>query len=299
MDHLTSMQVFVRVVDRGGFSAAASAEGMSATMVGKHVRYLEERLGVRLLNRTTRRQSLTEVGRIYYERCKHALAEVADTDACVSEMQLAPRGVLRVSASVSFGVQALMPLVSEYLMRYPQVRVELVLKDRILDLVEDGIDVAIRIGKLPDSTLIVRPLAPYQLVVCASPAYLERAGTPRTPADLKQHNCLTFMYGPIEHVWSFVEAGKTIQVPVSGNLGVNSGQALRNAALAGVGIILQPLLVAADDIACGRLVPLLQGYAAPAWPLQVVTPFSRHMTPKLRSFIDCVVGRFGAQAASD
>jgi DNA-binding transcriptional LysR family regulator len=294
MDHLTSMRVFVRVVERGGLSAAAAAEHISPTMVGKHVRYLEERLGVRLLNRTTRRQSLTEMGQLYYERCKHALAEVEAADTCVSRMRQAPRGVLRVTAAVSFGVHSLTPVVNGYLAANPEVRIELSLNDRVVDLVDDGIDCAIRIGKLPDSTLIARPLAPYSMVVCAAPSYLAKHGTPRTPDELKKHNCLGFLNIATQNQWSFMVGAAVRSVPVRGNFCVNSGQALRMATLDGVGIALHPLLMAQDDIAAGRLVPLLRDFPTPTSPLHIVYPFTRHMTPKLRTFVDCVLQHFGA-----
>ncbi|MES2296101.1 MAG: LysR family transcriptional regulator [Pseudomonadota bacterium] len=298
MDHLTSMRVFVRVVERGGLSAAAVAEHISPTMVGKHVRYLEERLGVRLLNRTTRRQSLTEMGQVYYERCKHALAEVEAADSCVSSLREAPRGVLRVAAAVSFGVHSLTPMINAYLAANPEVRIELSLSDRVVDLIEDGIDCAIRIGKLPDSTLIARPLAPYRMVVCAAPGYLARYGTPHTPEQLKEHNCLGFLNISSQHQWSFADGEAVRSVPVRGNFCVNSGQALRMAALSGVGIALQPWLMAQEDIEAGRLVLLLADHPTPTSPLHIVYPFTRHMTPKLRTFVDCVLAHFGSAAAA-
>ena len=294
MDHLTSMRVFVRVVERGGLSAAAEAERISPTMVGKHVRYLEERLGVRLLNRTTRRQSLTEAGQLYYDRSKHALAEVEAADACVNRMRQVPRGVLRVTAPVSFGAYRFTPALNDYLANYPEVRIELSLNDRIVDLVEEGIDAAIRIGNLPDSTLIARPLAPYRMVVCAAPAYLEKHGRPQNPGELKDHNCLDFLNVPAQNLWPFAVGGGVRHVEVSGSLYVNNGHALRAAAVAGLGIILSPWLLADDDIAAGRLVPLLEEWAAPRKPLHLIYPSTRHMTPKLSTFADCVLRHFGA-----
>jgi DNA-binding transcriptional LysR family regulator len=293
MDHLGSMRVFVRVVERGGLSAAAEAERISPTMAGKHLRYLEERLGVRLLNRTTRRQSLTEAGQLYYERCKQALAEVEAADASVHRMGEVPRGVLRVTAPVSFGAYQLAGVVNDYLAANPEVKIELALEDRIVDLVEEGIDMGIRLGPLPDSTLIARPLAAYRLVVCAAPSYLERHGRPRDPGELKDHNCLLFLHGPSYRQWPFAVGAGIRHVDVGGNFYVNNGHALRTAAVAGLGIIQSPRLMAQDDIAAGRLVPILEQWAPPSKALHIVYPSIRHMAPKLSSFADCVLRHFG------
>src|SRR5271154_4718967 len=174
MDRLTSMEVFVAAVDRGGFAAAAAEFGISATMVGLHVRALEDRLGSRLLNRTTRRQSLTEAGRVYYDRCKQILADVDAAEASADELRTAPRGRLKVATPVAFGVHALAPAIADYLALYPEVEIELSVNDRVVDLVEEGYEIAIRVGTLADSGLIARALAPYRLVACAAPNYLER-----------------------------------------------------------------------------------------------------------------------------
>ena len=179
MDVFDSMQVYVQAVEKGSLSAAAAACGISATMAGNHLRTLEKRLGMQLLQRTTRRQHLTAFGEDYYARCKEILRLVAETDAQAQNLQLAPAGKLRITAPVSFGTEALVPALSEYLARYPEVSVDLALSDRVVDLVEEGFEAAIRIGDLPDSALIVRSLAPYRLMVCASPEYLARRGTPR------------------------------------------------------------------------------------------------------------------------
>lgn len=288
------MQVFVRVVSKGSFSAAAEELHISPTMVGKHIRHLEERLGVRLLNRTTRRQSLTEVGRIYYERCKLALAEVDAADACANELQVAPRGVLRVNAPVSFGVNALVGAIGDYVRHYPEVHIELALNDRVVDLVDEGYEVAIRIGSLPESSLIARPLAPYRMIICASPNYLVAHGVPETPEQLAEHNCMGFMYSPLQDQWQFIDRdgnGKR-NVQINGNLRVNNGQALRKAALHGMGIIMQPEVLLAEDIAAGRLVRLLPDHELPSQDMHVVYPSNRNMTPKLKSFVEFIVARF-------
>ncbi|TFW21261.1 LysR family transcriptional regulator [Massilia arenosa] len=293
MDQLASMRIFVKVVDLGGLTPVAEAERMSATMVGKHLRQLEERLGVRLLNRTTRRQSLTEAGQLYYERCKHALAEVAAADASVSSMASAPRGLLRVSAAMLFGIHALTPVVNDYLARYPQMRVELHLNDRIVDLIDENMDAAIRVGKLPDSSLAARPLRPYRLIVCAAPAYLQAHGAPTAPDELRAHNCISFLGVWSQDAWSFTLDGAERHVGVDGNFKVNSVHALRSAALQGLGIAFIPETMIGDDLASGALVELLADYAAPVRPLNIVYPSTRLVTPKLRTFIDCVVEHLG------
>ena len=297
MDRLSCMQVFVRVAEKGSFSAAAEDCAISSTMVGKHIRHLEERMGVRLLNRTTRRQSLTEAGRLYYERCKEALTAVDAAEACVCEMQSAPRGVLRVNAPVSFGSNALVKAISAYLKRYPDVRIELSLNDRIVDLVGEGYEVAFRIGSLPDSSLIARRLAPYRMVVCASPSYLQAHGTPHSPEQLAQHNCMGFMYSVSRKHWQFIDGDEQSAVPVNGNLRVNNGQALRTAALCGMGMIMQPEVLLAEDLAAGRLTRILPDNELPSYPMHIVFPSNRNMTPKLTSFVEFMVARFASDSS--
>lgn len=293
MDRLTSMSVFVRVVEKGGFAAAAEAFDISPTMVGKHVRALEERLGGRLLNRTTRSQSLTELGRTYYERCRQVIAEVEAIENTASEMRAVPRGTIRVNAPVSFGSMQLAPALGDYLAQYPEVQVDLTLNDRIVDLAEEGFELAIRVGNLADSGLVARKLSPYRVLVCASPQYLARRGTPRTPKDLRDHNCLTFHHGGRSHIWPFEGPSGRQSIAIRGNLKINSGEALRRAALQDVGIICQPLALVADDIAAGRLVRLLKRFEPAPKPMHVVYLPDRRLSPKLRSFIDFAVERFG------
>jgi DNA-binding transcriptional LysR family regulator len=287
------MQIFVRVVEKGGFSAAAEEAGLSPTMVGKHVRQLEEQLGVRLLNRTTRRQSLTEIGQLYFERCKQALLEIEAADASVKQMQLLPRGVLRVTAPATFGGQMLAAVVRGYLERYPDVELDLSLNDRIVDLVEEGFEVAIRIGALPDSSLIARPLQPYRAMVCAAPEYLARCGTPRTPQQLAAHNCLSFAHGNRYNLWQFSQGGVRQEIEVHGNFRANNGLALRTAALNGIGIIMQPEALLRDEVAAGRLQRLLADYELEHRPMHVVIASNRKMTPKLKSFVEFIVEHFG------
>lgn len=288
------MAIYARVVEKGSLAAAAEEFGISPTMAGKHLKALEARLGGRLLNRTTRRQSLTELGREYYERCKQILAEVEAAEDSASHLQAVPRGVLRVNAPVSFGNQRLAPALADYLAQYPEVDVDLALNDRVVDLVDEGFDAAIRIGPLGDSGMVARPLAPYRVLVCASPAYLSRHGRPAAPKDLAGHNCLGFSYWTVRDKWRLIGPEGSESVNIKGRLQANNGQALRMAALQGLGIIMQPEVLVSEDLAAGRLVRVLPEYEAPTRPMHLVYLPDRRPTPKLRSFIEFVLARFGA-----
>ena len=291
MDLLDSMRVYVLAVEKGSLSAAAAVCDISATMAGNHLRTLEKRLGMQLLHRTTRRQSLTAFGEDYYVRCKEILRLVAETDAQAQNLQLAPAGKLRITAPVTFGTEALMPALSVYLDRYPEVSVDVTLCDRVVDLVEEGFEAAIRIGHLPDSTLIAKSLAPYRLMICASPDYLARQGTPSKPEELSQHECLSFSPAALAS-WRLEDAQGAVRIPVSARLQVNHGQALRVAALHGLGIVLQPAILLQADVQAGRLVQLFPTHELPARPMSVVYLPDRYRSPKLRSFIDFLVARF-------
>lgn len=291
MDLLDSMAVFVQTVEKGSLSAAANACGMSATMAGNHVRTLEQRMGAQLLIRTTRRQHLTAFGKDYYARCKEILRLVAETNAEAQYQQQTPAGRLRITAPVSFGSEALVPALSEFMARYPELEVDLALSDRVVDLAEEGIEAAIRVGPLPDSDLVARPLSPYRMMLCAAPSYLARHGTPQRPQDLSQHACLSFSQSALTH-WSLSGKDGEFRVPVSGRLKINHGQALRVAALNGHGIVLQPAVLLEADVRAGRLVQLLPDYALPSRPLYVVYLPDRYRSRKLRSFVDFMVERF-------
>jgi DNA-binding transcriptional LysR family regulator len=295
MDRLTSMAVFVKAAETGSFASAGVALGLSSQMVGKHVRFLEAHYGMRLINRTTRRQSLTEAGRAFYERSRAVLAEAEAVDALAANLQAEPRGTLRVNAPISFGVHCLVPMLASYLRAHPEVQVDLMLSDRIVDVVDEGYDAVIRIAPLVDSGLIARELMPYRLVVCASPAYLAGHGTPLHPADLENHACLSFTYWaqPTALDWEFTNAHGQYTVRVKSRFSINNGAGLRMAALEGLGVILQPLELVQDDLAAGRLVQLLTDYEAPSRPIHLLYSPDRRMTPKLRSFVDYVVAAFG------
>ncbi|WP_220806450.1 LysR family transcriptional regulator [Noviherbaspirillum aridicola] len=293
MDRLRSMEVFVAVANAGSFAAVSESLGMSAVMVGKHVRQLEQRLGISLISRTTRRQSLTEAGRAYAERCRLILAEIRAAESGAEALRSAPRGSLRISAPVSFGTQRLAPAITEYLAAYPEVGVDLNLSDRVVDLVEEGFDAAVRIGDLQDSTMVARPLMPYQMVMCASPEYLSKAGVPRRPADLARHQCLDFSpHGRRVH-WNL--KGIEGEFPAS-RFRSNNGQALRMAAIAGHGIAMQPEMLLREDIDAGRLVVLMPDYLPEPRPMSLIYRRDHQPTPKMQTFIAFMLERFGHQA---
>lgn len=294
MDRLASMAAFVRTADLGSFAATASALGMSPQMVAKHVESLEDRLGVRLINRTTRRQSLTEIGRTYYERCQTVLAEAEWADTLGHEARAAPRGRLRISAPVSFGSNSLVSLVTRYLRENPEVEVDLVLNDRLVDLVEEGFEAVFRIGHLPDSSFMARELTPFRLVVCAAPGYLRGRGVPSTPADLGTHECLGYARGPSLDEWRFMREGRVHDARVSCRLRVNDAKALLSAALDGFGVAMIDQDLARGALASGRLVRMLPDYDVPARPMHLVYLGDRRQTPKLRRFISAAVQAFGS-----
>ena len=294
MDRLTSMSTFLRVVALGGFAAAARECSLSPTMVAKHVQALESHLGSKLLNRTTRRQSLTEAGHIYHDHCKRLLADIDAADRSVGQLRAAPRGTLRVTAPVSFGTRRLAPALADFLRLNPDVNVDLALNDRVVDLVDEGYEAAIRVGRLPDSQLVARSLQPYRSMLCASPDYLRRRGRPKTPADLAGHDCLGFSFAGVRGRWRLSRDGEDAAVPFTPRLRANNGEALRQAALAGAGIAMQPEVLFAEDVEEKRLVRLLPAWSLPVRPLHIVYVRDRQMSPKLQCFVDFVVKRFQA-----
>jgi DNA-binding transcriptional LysR family regulator len=293
MDRLTSMSVFVRVADLGSFAAAAHELRLSPTMIGKHVRYLEERLGSLLINRSTRRQSLTELGRNYLDHCRHLLEEAEVGDALAEETLRAPRGKLRVATSVAFGSYSLAPAVVRFMKKYPDVTVELVLSDRMVDLLEEGVDATIRVGALTDSTMMSRSLLPYTGVICAAPSYLAERGTPTHPKDLVDHECLRYPGWAEGQRWVFFGSEGEIQVDVKSRLTINNAFGILYAARAGAGIVLMRNELLAEDIANGRLQVLLQNYKTQSRERHIVWLKNRKMTPKLRAFIDFIAEFYG------
>ncbi|SHL16194.1 DNA-binding transcriptional regulator, LysR family [Bradyrhizobium lablabi] len=286
MDRLTSLTAFVRVVDSGGFSAAGRKLNMSTTMVSNHVQALEERLGARLLHRTTRKVSVTEVGRAYYDRCIQILADLEQADDIAGALQSTPRGTLRIFTATHI-VPFVAPVVAEFLAAYPGVTVDLNMGERAIDMIDEGFDVAIRLMPPPDSSLIVRSLATWRHVLCCSPAYLEKHGPLRQLSELAEHNCVRHVLYPYQDEWRFVDRkGAPASVRIAGNLVSNSGETLRTAALQGVGILLGPGFLVADDLESGRLVRLLPEYRPVELSMNAVYPHRHHLSAKVRSFID-------------
>jgi DNA-binding transcriptional LysR family regulator len=290
------MTVFARAVELGSFSAAGEAMHMSSQLVGKHVQTLEHHLGVRLLNRTTRRHHLTEIGASYYERVKVILAEVESAEGLAAETRAIPRGRLRVNAPVTFGVHALAPRLPAYLSANPEVTIDLSLSNGYVDAIEEGFDIVFRIGELADSSLIARELAPYQLVLCAAPAYVERHLPIRSLTDLSKHECLGFSHTELRTHWTLEGPEGRVTIPVSGRFMANHGEAMLAIAKAGMGIMLQPLELVRAELESGSLVRVLPDYSAPTRPMHILYAPDRRLTPKLRSFIDFAVGTFGRDA---
>jgi DNA-binding transcriptional LysR family regulator len=290
MDTLEAMRVFAAVAERSGFSAAAEALELSTASVTRQVAALEQRLGTRLLNRTTRRVSLTSAGAAYYQRVLQLLAEFDDLEAAIGAQALQPSGLLRINAPVSFGIARLGPLLAGFRERHPQVTLDLALSDRQVDVVEEGFDMVIRITRVLSPTLIARRLGTVRVLVCASPDYLAHAGTPRLPADLAGHEFLSYSYWsggdelPLRHTDGTVETVRT-----RGGLRANNGDVLREAALAGMGIIAQPDFLIDDALATGRLVRVLPDYEVPPATVFAVYTSRSHLAPKVRSFIDYLV----------
>jgi len=289
MDRLTSLTAFVRVADSGGFSAAARKLNMSTTMVSNHVQALEERLGVRLLNRTTRKVSLTEIGRAYYDRCTQILTDIEQADDIAGALQSTPRGTLRIYTNTHI-VQFLSPVVAEFLASWPDVRVDLAIGERNVDMIDENIDIAVRMLPPPDSSLIVRSLATWRHVLCCSHSYLEKHGRPQALAELAERNCLRHVSYPYGDEWHFVDRkGGAASVRVAGNLVSSSGETLHRAALAGVGIFLAPGFLIHDDLEAGNLIRLLPDYRPVEFSMNAVYPHRHHLSAKVRTFIDLLV----------
>ena len=293
MDRLTEMEAFVQVVDHGGFTDAARKLGLSKSAVSKHVSALEARLAVRLLNRTTRRVSPTEVGLAYYDRARSVLAEASEADSMVTAMQATPKGSLRISAPVSFGVGQVSPVVAAFLCRYPEVDINMVLEDRFVELIAEGFDLAIRIGNLTDSSLKARKLAEARSVIAAAPSYLAEMGTPRTIDDLNEHRLLHYSQLSAGNFWKLRgPSGEERQIRVGGRLTVNNGAALMRAAEAGLGISQVPSFMLGDALTSGRLVEVLADRPPQMLGIYALYPQGRFPQPKLRAFIDFLADHF-------
>lgn len=292
MDRLASISAFVRVTEEGGFSAAARRLRVSKATISDHVQALENALGVRLLNRTTRRVSLTEVGREYYERCARILHDLDEADQAAGAVQMAPRGRLRVHSHQGLA-RFVTPVVTGYLARHPGVAVDLRTGDALIDLVQEGFDVAITFLTPPDSTLVRRRLGAVSSRLYGAPAYLESHPAPQRPADLAEHNCLRYAHLLWGDEWHFVDTdGNEVKTRVSGSLITNNIQTIRAAGVAGIGLALMSPVTVFDLLESGALVPLLPGYRTPEFEINALYPHRRHVTAKLRVFIDMLIDRF-------
>ena len=294
MDTIDGMRTFAAVVSEGSFSQGAGRRDMSPQLASKYVAQLEARLGVRLLNRSTRQLSLTEAGRAYYERVQQVLADIDDMENAVGDMTARARGTLRINAPMTFGILHLTRAIIEYRRTQPEVEIDLTLNDRVVDIVSEGFDLAIRIGRLEESSLVARALAPARLVVCGAPAYLERHGIPETADELSGHACLRYAYSADQDIWRLERDGRTHNVQIKGPFAANNGEALRMAALAGEGIVLQPTFIIGDDMRAGRLKPVLEAYSTPALHVHAVYAHRQYLSAKVRTFVDFLAGYFGS-----
>jgi len=299
MDKLDAMNAFAKVVAAGSYAEAARRLGLTRSAVSKAVMELEQILGARLLDRTTRRVTPTEAGLAYYERCVSILADVEETEIQISRLHDEPRGVLKVNAPMSFGTMYLGDAVAEFMTRYPELRIELVLSDRFIDPLEEGVDVTVRIGALADSSLIARRLAPARLALVASPDYLAANGTPRTPQDLAKHRCLAYGHMAAVHRWHLRQGAEIISVQIASALCSNNGEVLRTAALAGNGIANLPTFFVGPDIASGTLVRVLPDNPPPELGIFALYAPNRYLAAKTRVFIDFLSSRFGEEPAWD
>jgi DNA-binding transcriptional LysR family regulator len=294
MNRLSAIESFVKVAELNSFSEAAARLNTSKSVVSRHVTALEAQLGLRLFHRTTRAITLTEAGRAYFERVSQILLDLQDADQSVSHLQVTPRGRLKVSAPMSFGFLHLAPALADFLAEYPELEVDVTMSDRFVDLVEDGFDLAVRIGTLADSSFIAKRIAPIRRVICASPSYLEAHGTPAVPQDLRAHQCLCNSNQPAGREWRFtMPDGNPVSVPVNGRLAMNNGDALRVAALNHLGFIDIPTFIVGGDLKAGTLVSVLDDHVPQVLALHAVYSHARHLSPKVRAFIDFLARRFG------
>lgn len=290
MDVLKAMRVFSAIGSAGSFSAAADKLGMSRAMASKYVQLLEDHLGARLVHRTTRHMAMTDVGLAYLERCQQIITEIDEAEANAARVTIEPKGKLRLSMPVSFSIRHIGPLLSQYMTLYPQVSIETDLSDRRVDLIEEGYDLAIRIGSAIEPGLIARRLATDRLVVCAAPSYLETHGTPAIPADLERHNCILYSYASVGNEWTFIDsADVTYTVKVSGSFRANNGDMLNEVVKGGCGIMCQPAFLVRDELKQGALVELLPSFSCAEIGIYAVYSSRKHLSAKVRTFVDYLV----------
>lgn len=293
IDHASEMAAFVRVVDSKGFSAAASGLGLTPSAVSKLITRLEARLGVRLLHRTTRALHLTAEGEAFYAAARRIVTEIETIEDQITGQRGTPQGLLKVTSSVAFATHQLAPVISEFLARYPLIQIELVPTDRVVDMVEDGIDIAIRIGRLADTSFMARKIGEDKRLICAAPSYLARHGTPLRPEDLARHNCIVSRERAYLNRWQFRLDGAVREIEVTGRLSVNEGEMQMQLALQGIGIVRLTRLTMAQAIRDGTLIPLLEGYSADEpVPIHAVYPHRRHLAPKVPAFVNFLIEKF-------
>jgi len=293
MDRFRALTAFAKVVETGSFARAADRLNVSVSAVSRQVAELESHLDARLLNRTTRRLSLTESGRVFYERCVQLLADLEEAEQSAHAGTVKPRGTLRLSCSVTFGERHIAPAIADLARRYPELQFDVDLSDRAVDLVEEGFDAAVRIGQIGSQNLVGRKVGMTRLVCCAAPAYLEARGLPRKPEDLATHACLTYEYATVRNVWPFRDReGRDRSVKIAGSIHANSGRFLEALAVEAAGIAYEPDFIVGPDIRAGRLTPLLRGFEPHASNIYVVYPSRRHLSGKVRAFTEFLAERF-------
>ncbi|GAA5645012.1 MULTISPECIES: LysR family transcriptional regulator [Vibrio] len=293
MHSFSAIPVFVAVVENGSFSVAAAKLNITKSAVSKRVNQLEDELGIRLLNRTTRKLSLTEAGQRYYDYVSQALGLAQQGLDAVTELQGSPQGRLKISVPMGFGVKHVAPIIADFIELNSQIEIDLQLEDQMVDLIEGGFDLAIRIGHLPVSNLVARRLAPCKSLLCASPIYLEQYGEPKRPTDLAHHNCLRYSYFRGGHEWTFESVHGEHKVVPKGNFVVNNSEVIRRTVLDGLGIAQLPTFIVASDIAKGTLIPVMQDFPLPEHAIYAVFPERKHLPLKVRTFIEYIADRLG------
>ena len=296
MDTLTAMKVYCSVVENDSLAGAARTLNVSPSVVSKQLSALEDKLGVRLLNRTPRRVSVTEVGIAYYDRCKRIIADVDEAEIAISRTHSKPRGLLRITAPSTFAHRHVTPHLPKFIDRYPEVEVRVQVNDRIVDLVDDGIDLAIRIAQLKDSSLIARRLAPNHRSIVATPEYLKTWGIPKNPEDLLQHALITWPLGNPINDWHFLVEGKEQMIRTKGTISMNNGDSILSTVLSGGGLAMLNAFMTGEYVLDGRLLPVLEDYVREDVPIFVVYPSSRHLSPKVRAFVDFLVEIYGPRS---
>ncbi|CDG22120.1 Transcriptional regulator, LysR family [Xenorhabdus poinarii G6] len=294
MNKLESMKVFVTVSEAGSFSAASSLLNISPVMVGKHIEYLEKTLQLRLIHRTTRKQSLTEAGRMYLLDCKDILERIRISETIAERLDNTPRGKVRITAPNTLGSTLVTQAIVEFMYRYQDIKVELLLNDKVSNIIEEGIDLAVRIGELQSSSyLVAKQLKPYSVSICASPQYIKKNGFPKSPSELENHNCLTHLLWNENTGWESLFYSKKHAISTKGNFSTNNGIALRNAALAGCGIVMLPDALLAQEIKNGNLITMLEEYAPSPRKVHLLYPYQNQPLPKTRCLIDFLSKKLG------